>query len=462
MSSVCFSNCIICNMERERNKVKHDEKLIPVNVLKKLVDKNVRNKFSLLRSRCVKGIENPPSSTAALAISPSFLARSRLSSASSPTITSLTAFSTSSLLINFPFFTNSVAPTFTPNCSAPIGQVTIGNPAAMPSIAEFHPQCVTNPPTALWSSISTCGAHPRMISPLPFVLSSNPSGNHSSFSPVPNHINTKFHFIIMKFCPEPSRPAAISNSCSLVKLVPLPKDIVEPLEAFSLINARLLPSSSFLRYLCVAERKRTDMPSSFSNKATKLFTRTPKLIDSDSLTSFINFPIGVSSSATLACSAVMTMSPGRPGITKGVEVHKEKRDVPWNTSLGTPNFSAASVAQGKNISATIQLGLVVSMKLSNCCFICLVEKRNFKNKSPASGFWYEVMKSTFSHPSGNPSSTLGKSKILIPISRPGFWFLNASMGFSKILELLGVVMMVDLAPLLEKSLAMSRIGIMWP
>ena len=45
-------------MERERNKVKHDEKLIPVNVLKKLVDKNVRNKFSLLRSRCVKGIES--------------------------------------------------------------------------------------------------------------------------------------------------------------------------------------------------------------------------------------------------------------------------------------------------------------------------------------------------------------------------------------------------------------------
>ncbi|XP_009123947.1 uncharacterized protein LOC103848875 [Brassica rapa] len=42
---------------RERNKVKHDEKLIPVNVLKKLVDKNVRNKLSLLRSKCVKGME---------------------------------------------------------------------------------------------------------------------------------------------------------------------------------------------------------------------------------------------------------------------------------------------------------------------------------------------------------------------------------------------------------------------
>ena len=37
--------------------MKHDEKLIPVNVLKKLVDKNVRNKLSLLISRCVKGME---------------------------------------------------------------------------------------------------------------------------------------------------------------------------------------------------------------------------------------------------------------------------------------------------------------------------------------------------------------------------------------------------------------------
>ena len=42
---------------RERNKVKHGEKLIPVNVMKKLVDKGMRNKLSLLRAKRVKGME---------------------------------------------------------------------------------------------------------------------------------------------------------------------------------------------------------------------------------------------------------------------------------------------------------------------------------------------------------------------------------------------------------------------
>ena len=43
---------------RERNKVKHGENLIPVNVLKKLAGKGVRNKLSLLRSKGVKGMED--------------------------------------------------------------------------------------------------------------------------------------------------------------------------------------------------------------------------------------------------------------------------------------------------------------------------------------------------------------------------------------------------------------------
>lgn len=42
---------------RERNKVKHGEKLIAVNVMKKLVDKGVRNKLSLLRAKGVKRME---------------------------------------------------------------------------------------------------------------------------------------------------------------------------------------------------------------------------------------------------------------------------------------------------------------------------------------------------------------------------------------------------------------------
>lgn len=43
---------------RERNRVKHGEKLLPVNLLKKLTDKGVRNKLSLLRSKGVKGMED--------------------------------------------------------------------------------------------------------------------------------------------------------------------------------------------------------------------------------------------------------------------------------------------------------------------------------------------------------------------------------------------------------------------
>lgn len=42
---------------RERNKVKHREKLMPKVVLKKMLDKDIRNKLSLLRSKRVKGME---------------------------------------------------------------------------------------------------------------------------------------------------------------------------------------------------------------------------------------------------------------------------------------------------------------------------------------------------------------------------------------------------------------------
>ncbi|CAN0878920.1 hypothetical protein LINGRAHAP2_LOCUS12726 [Linum grandiflorum] len=50
----------------------------------------------------------------------------------------------------------------------------------MASSVEFHPQCVMNPPTATWSRIITCGAHPLIISPFEPIFSLNPSGSHSS------------------------------------------------------------------------------------------------------------------------------------------------------------------------------------------------------------------------------------------------------------------------------------------
>nr|CAB3470308.1 unnamed protein product [Digitaria exilis] len=67
------------------------------------------------------------------------------------------------------------------NWSAVIGHASIGTPAAQASSTEFHPQCVTNHPTALCRSAATCGAHPRITRPLPpaaaATRSSNPSGS---------------------------------------------------------------------------------------------------------------------------------------------------------------------------------------------------------------------------------------------------------------------------------------------
>lgn len=43
---------------RERNKVKHGEKLMPMAVLAKLTEKGVRNKLSIIRGKGGKGMEN--------------------------------------------------------------------------------------------------------------------------------------------------------------------------------------------------------------------------------------------------------------------------------------------------------------------------------------------------------------------------------------------------------------------
>ena len=42
---------------RERNKLKHGDKLLPLPVLKRMIDKGIRNKISLLRMKGVKGME---------------------------------------------------------------------------------------------------------------------------------------------------------------------------------------------------------------------------------------------------------------------------------------------------------------------------------------------------------------------------------------------------------------------
>ncbi|KAL0918359.1 hypothetical protein M5K25_010364 [Dendrobium thyrsiflorum] len=59
------------------------------------------------------------------------------------------------------------------------GHVAITTPVASASNVEFHPQCVTNPPTATCPNITACDAHPLIIIPLPSTLFSN-SVIHSS------------------------------------------------------------------------------------------------------------------------------------------------------------------------------------------------------------------------------------------------------------------------------------------
>ncbi|KAL0675138.1 hypothetical protein Bca4012_003119 [Brassica carinata] len=49
---------IIYVIWRERNKITHGESPLPMNAVKKLIDKGVRNKLSLLRSRGGKGTES--------------------------------------------------------------------------------------------------------------------------------------------------------------------------------------------------------------------------------------------------------------------------------------------------------------------------------------------------------------------------------------------------------------------
>lgn len=43
---------------RERNRLKHGEKALPISILKKLTDKSIRNKFSLMRLSRRKNMED--------------------------------------------------------------------------------------------------------------------------------------------------------------------------------------------------------------------------------------------------------------------------------------------------------------------------------------------------------------------------------------------------------------------
>nr|GMC87631.1 hypothetical protein AT4G34139 [Ipomoea batatas] len=166
--------------------------------------------------------DDPPSSIAFFALSFIAFALLLISSDSSPIITFLIASAMASLFTpSQSTFFHSFDPTPVPirkisvisfsfkNWSANRGHVTIGTPAQTPSRVEFHPQWVTNAPTAGWSRIRTWGAQPLMINPFPLVLSSNPSGIHFS-----DPLSSSLLFLIThtKSIPEASIPIAISWS----------------------------------------------------------------------------------------------------------------------------------------------------------------------------------------------------------------------------------------------------------
>ncbi|KAJ6830317.1 anthocyanidin 5,3-O-glucosyltransferase [Iris pallida] len=153
-------------------------------------------------------------------------------------ISHLTFLSTSSALtmsLSYPSigtasFISSTRNTLFIHCSAYIGHATIRTPLTIASSVEFHPQCVTNPPTDPCSSTSAYGAHDFTTSPLPLVLSRNPSGsmrsrsgsggasNSLSGSPLGGLLTTH-----RNLCPLLSSPTAISFSCSEENNPMLPK-----------------------------------------------------------------------------------------------------------------------------------------------------------------------------------------------------------------------------------------------
>ncbi|WVZ25974.1 hypothetical protein V8G54_004518 [Vigna mungo] len=133
-----------------------------------------------------------------------------------------------------------------------------------------------------------------------------------------------------------------------------------------------------------------------------------------------------------------------------VVAQSEKRLVPWKTSLGIPNLVAESVAHGKNISATTQLGRCFC---NSCSSGSCSEEVARKKLSIKHGL---VIESVFSRPSGKPTSA--EEKLMVWI-----WIWLSVFAFPMALEikgaLPGVVIMVAFTPFSANNLAMSTVGI---
>ncbi|KAJ0525743.1 hypothetical protein HanHA300_Chr09g0315521 [Helianthus annuus] len=182
--------------------------------------------------------EDPPSLNAIAASSFLAVTTSRTTLPSSPSINCLTRFSTS-IAVTIPpsdssigsaSFMSCVNTTLFNFCSAYSGHATNGTPAQTASKMEFHPQCVTNPPTDLWLRTATCGAQFFTTSPLFFVRSTKPSGSSTSKSGSGGGRNrSSFLFegglltTQRNRTPLISNPFAISFNCSFANAPKLPK-----------------------------------------------------------------------------------------------------------------------------------------------------------------------------------------------------------------------------------------------
>ncbi|XBI94811.1 hypothetical protein VPH35_031381 [Triticum aestivum] len=177
-------------------------------------------------------LDSPPSSSASFACRMAASVRCRSSRPPSDSISHLTFAATSwasTISLSYPPMATASRISSTKNtlfvcCSAYRGHASIGTPAMTASSTEFHPQCVTNPPTAPCASTACCGTHDMTTSPLSLVWCRKPSGKSASrssagwcSSPVGRRTTHKNR------CPLVSSPAAICLICSALNRPKLPK-----------------------------------------------------------------------------------------------------------------------------------------------------------------------------------------------------------------------------------------------
>ncbi|KAG0518904.1 hypothetical protein BDA96_09G217200 [Sorghum bicolor] len=110
-------------------------------------------------------------------------------------------------------------------CSAYSGQQIMGSPDTMASSAEFHPQCVTNAPTASCRTTCACGTQFFTTMPLPLFLSKNPAGSSRPKSSSGDWPSSSGGLLTThrNRWPELSNPRAISCNCAAGKAPLLPK-----------------------------------------------------------------------------------------------------------------------------------------------------------------------------------------------------------------------------------------------